>query len=322
MPDPTRTDPARIATTRIAIVGMGKIARDQHVPEIAASPAFTLAATVDPVARLEGVEGYGDLDALLAARPDVTAVALCTPPQVRFALARAALMAGRDVLLEKPPGVTVAEVQTLERLAAARGRVLFTAWHSQFAPGIEAARDWLASRRVTGIEVIWREDVRWSHPGQDWIFEPGGTGVYDPGINALSILTRIVPADLRVVSAEHDLPANRAAPIGARLVMATEDGAPVTMDMDFREAGEARWDMVIRTDRGELRLSRGGAVVSAPGLDVARTGGALPDEYRRIYERFADLIALRRSDVDAAPLQLTADAFLAARWAPADDFAW
>ncbi|PZO64559.1 MAG: galactose 1-dehydrogenase, partial [Pelagerythrobacter marensis] len=248
MPDPTRTDPARIATTRIAIVGMGKIARDQHVPEIAASPAFTLAATVDPVARLEGVEGYGDLDALLAARPDVTAVALCTPPQVRFALARAALMAGRDVLLEKPPGVTVAEVQTLERLAAARGRVLFTAWHSQFAPGIEAARDWLASRRVTGIEVIWREDVRWSHPGQDWIFEPGGTGVYDPGINALSILTRIVPADLRVVSAEHDLPANRAAPIGARLVMATEDGAPVTMDMDFREAGEARWDMVIRTD--------------------------------------------------------------------------
>ena len=80
--------------------------------------------------------------------------------------------------------------------------------------------------------------------------------------------------------------------------------------------------MVIRTDRGELRLSRGGAVASAPGLDVARTGGALPDEYRRIYERFADLIALRRSDVDAAPLQLTADAFLAARWAPADDFAW
>ena len=38
--------------TKIAIVGMGKIARDQHVPEIAASPAFSLAATVDPAARL------------------------------------------------------------------------------------------------------------------------------------------------------------------------------------------------------------------------------------------------------------------------------
>ena len=314
---------AKTATeTQIAIVGLGKIARDQHVPEIAASGAFTLAATVDPVAVAEGVPAFTDLTTMLEARPDVTAVALCTPPQVRFALARAALLAGRDVLLEKPPGATVAELHTLERLAAAKGRVLFTAWHSQFAPGIDAARDWLSSRRVTGIDVVWREDVRWSHPGQDWIFHPGGTGVYDPGINALSILTRIVPSDLRVASAEHDIPANRAAPIGARLVMATEDGAKVAMDMDFREDGEARWDMHIRTDRGDLTLSKGGAVVSAPGLDIAKTGGALPDEYRRIYERFADLIALRRSDVDAAPLQLLADAFLVARWTQADDFAW
>ena len=89
-----------------------------------------------------------------------------------------------------------------------------------------------------------------------------------------------------------------------------------------REAGEARWDMVIRTDRGDLTLSKCGAVVSAAGLDISKTGGALPDEYRRIYERFADLVALRRSDVDAAPLQLTADAFLAARWAMADPFEW
>ena len=58
------SDPTRIATTRIAIVGMGKIARDQHVPEIAASPAFSLAATVDPAARLDGVEAYADLAAM------------------------------------------------------------------------------------------------------------------------------------------------------------------------------------------------------------------------------------------------------------------
>ena len=308
--------------TRIAIVGLGKIARDQHIPEIAASPAFTLAATVDPAASADGVDAFRDLAAMLDARPDVTAIALCTPPQVRFDLARQALLAGRDVLLEKPPGVTVAELHTLERIAAAKGRTLFTAWHSQFAPGIDAAKEWLASRRVTGIEVIWREDVRWSHPGQDWIFEPGGTGVYDPGINALSILTHVVPSDLRVVSAEHDIPSNRAAPIGARLVMATEDGARVTMDMDFREDGPPRWDMQIRTDRGELTLSKGGAVVSAPGIDIAKTGGALPDEYRRIYERFADLIALRRSDVDAEPLRLLADAFLVARWSAADPFEW
>jgi D-galactose 1-dehydrogenase len=44
------------------------------------------------------------------------------------------------------------------------------------------------------VNVIWREDVRVWHPGQDWIWQPGGLGVFDPGINALSIITHILPA--------------------------------------------------------------------------------------------------------------------------------
>ncbi|WP_246026530.1 Gfo/Idh/MocA family protein [Paracoccus luteus] len=315
----TATDsPAAIP---LAVVGLGKIARDQHVPEINASPAFTLAATVDPAGGMAGVRNFADLATMLDTRPDIAAVALCTPPQVRFELARAALLAGRDVLLEKPPGVTVAEMHALDRIAADHGRVLFTAWHSQFAPGVDPARDWLAGRRVTGVEVVWREDVRQFHPGQDWIFQPGGTGVHDPGINALSVLTRILPSALRVTAAEHMVPANRAAPIAARVTLATEEGAPVTMDMDFREQGTPRWDMTIRTDRGDLTLSRGGAAVAAEGLDIA-AAGALPGEYRRIYERFAGLIARRERDVDAAPFQLVADAFLLARWSVVEPFEW
>lgn len=312
----------------IAVVGLGEIARAQHLPEIAASAGFRLGATVDPSgAGVEGVAHYSDLGAMLAAEPGIGAVALCTPPQVRFALARQALAAGRDVLLEKPPGVTVSELATLERLAVDRGAVLFTAWHSQFAPAVEAARDWLAARhragrRVTGGGVIWREDVRQFHPGQDWIFEPGGTGVFDPGINALSVLTAILPVDLRVTAARFDRPANRAAPIGAVLSMTTEDGAPLTLDFDFREQGPPRWDIEIETDDGTLALSRGGAVAAGPGISVPPRDGALPEEYRRIYERFAALIAARRSEVDAAPMRHMADAFLLARWAEVEPFAW
>jgi hypothetical protein len=44
------------------------------------------------------------------------------------------------------------------------------------------------------VEIVWHEDVRKWHPGQQWIWEPGGFGVFDPGINALSIATRIFPA--------------------------------------------------------------------------------------------------------------------------------
>ena len=39
----------------IAIIGFGKIARDQHLPAIRADSHFQLVATVDPYGLLEGV---------------------------------------------------------------------------------------------------------------------------------------------------------------------------------------------------------------------------------------------------------------------------
>jgi len=94
----------------IALVGIGKIARDQHIPAIADHPRFRLAATVSGSGGIEGVENYETIDALLAQCPDIKVVSLCMPPVPRFAAARAAIAAGRHVMLEKPPGATVAEV--------------------------------------------------------------------------------------------------------------------------------------------------------------------------------------------------------------------
>src|SRR5215217_3337690 len=115
----------------IAIVGLGKISQDQHVPAIKANPAFRLVA----VASLRGlsVEGvphaFKDHRAMLAAVPDLDAVAICTPPQPRHAIARDALAAGKHALLEKPPAATLSELVDLRRIAAAQKRVLFATWH-------------------------------------------------------------------------------------------------------------------------------------------------------------------------------------------------
>ena len=305
----------------LAIIGYGKIARDQHRAAIEGSPAFRLAAIVDPAGGDGRLECHPDLASLLRQRPEVAAVALCTPPQIRFALAREALLAGRHVLLEKPPGATVSEVMTLSRIAADQGRTLFAAWHSQFAPGIPGARAWLAGRRITAITVTWREDVRRWHPGQDWIFAPGGTGVFDPGINALSILTHVLPVALHTTSADLDFPENRDTPIAARVRMQTEEGAPVEMDLDFRETGPQTWDMRIETDRGTLELSQGGATVIAGGTPIARES-SLAGEYDRIYARFALLIERGESDVDLAPLRHVADAMMLGRRIRAEAFDW
>ena len=210
---------------RVAIVGFGKIARDQHVPAIAATEGVELAAIASRNASLPGVPHVATLDELLRDGPPVDAVALCTPPQVRRAQAAMALAAGKHVMLEKPPGATVGEIKPLVTAARAAQRTLFATWHSRFAPAVEPARQLLAGRKVNAVRISWKEDVRVWHPGQAWIWQPGGLGVFDPGINALSILTRILPQPLFVTSADLAFPANRDAPIAATLALSDAAGA-------------------------------------------------------------------------------------------------
>lgn len=292
---------------RIAVVGMGKIARDQHLPAIAGNSAFSLAATVSPHdPGVPGVPHQKSLEALLADGPAVDAVALCTPPQVRYDLATEALKRGIHVFLEKPPGATLAEVAALNERADRVGATLFAAWHSRFAAGVAPARAWLSDRAVKRASIVWREDVRVWHPGQAWIWEPGGLGVFDPGINALSIMTHILPKPFFLRSATLVIPANRAAPIAADLKFCDTAGAPIIMDLDWRQTGPQSWDIIVETDAGTLKLANGGAVLTLP----SGTDRNEDHEYPGLYSRFATLIRSGRSDVDTDPLRLVADAFL------------
>ncbi|QYK43623.1 MAG: Gfo/Idh/MocA family oxidoreductase [Paracoccaceae bacterium] len=298
---------------RIALVGIGKIARDQHVPAISDNPGWDLAATVSRSGRVAGVEAFADFDAFLAARPDVPVVSLCLPPQPRFAYAAAALRAGRHVMLEKPPGQTLAEVHELQGLAAERGVTLFATWHSRMAHGVAAARDWLAGRQVTAARITWREDVRHWHPGQDWVFEPGGMGVFDPGINALSILTAILPAPVHLTGADLDYPANRQTPIAARLRFS----GGVTADFDWRQEGPQTWDIEVDTPGGRLVLHDGGARLVVDGVPV--TAG--PNrEYPMLYNRMAELVQTGASDVDLSPMVHVSDALTLGRRIVTDGF--
>ena len=292
---------------RIAIVGFGKIARDQHLPAIAATDGVTMAAIASRNASLANIPHFATIDDLLREGPAIDAVALCTPPQVRRVQALKALAAGKHVMLEKPPGATVSELDPLIALAAKNGRTLFATWHSRFAPAVEPAREWLAARRIEKVAISWKEDVRVWHPGQGWIWEPGGLGVFDPGINALSILTRILAQPVFVTGAELSFPANRAAPIAARLSLADAAGLSISAEFDFRQTGSQSWDIVVDTDDGPLTLSGGGARLAARHQVLVDAPEA---EYPGLYRRFVELVAAGTSDVDLAPLRLVADAFM------------
>jgi D-galactose 1-dehydrogenase len=289
--------------TKIALVGIGKIALDQHVPALNGSPDWELAATISRKGHVDGIPAWTDFATFLAERPDIPVVSLCMPPVPRYAYAEAALLAGRHVMLEKPPGATLAEVHALEALAKSKGLTLYATWHSRMAHAVAPARAWLGGRTILKAHITWREDVRKWHPGQDWVFEPGGMGVFDPGINALSILTEILPRPVHLTKATLEFPANRQTPIAAQLTFSGN----VTADFDWRQEGPQTWDIDVVTDNGALALRMGGNVLEIDGKTMAGENSIM-GEYPSLYARMATLVRTGTSDVDLSPMVHVADA--------------
>ncbi len=254
------------------------------------------------------VPAFADVKAMLEAM-SLDAVAICTPPGPRHDLARACLEAGLHVLLEKPPATTLGEVADLQARAGASKRSLFVTWHSRFNDNVAEAAAITRREGIATLDIQWLEDVEKWHPGQAWIWQAGGFGVFDPGINALSIATLLCPAPLLVKGARLDMNDEGQQPEVATLRLATggiEIG--IAAHFHFRHTTGERWTIDITTQAGtRLALSAGGAQLSVNDGPIRETANR---EYAQIYQRFAALIADQASDVDVEPLRIVADALL------------
>lgn len=296
---------------KIALVGVGKIALDQHVPAIAGSPDWELGATVSRHGSVDGIEAFTDLDDMLAQRSDIRVVSLCLPPVPRYQAASAAIRAGRHVMLEKPPGATLSECHALEALARQNRVSLYASWHSREAAGVAGAKAWLADKTLRKLTVTWKEDVRRWHPGQAWIWQPGGLGVFDPGINALSIVTSILPDPIHVSSAVLQVPENCQTPIAASVSFFHPGGAEVSAEFDFLQEGEQTWTIEAETDQGQLTLSGGGARLAIDGVAIKDDAGfSLTGEYPRLYANMVQIVRDGSIDMDLSPMRHVADAFM------------
>ncbi len=298
---------------KLAIIGLGKIAQDQHLPCVAKNSDFELAAVVSSRGGYKDVPAFKTSAELFASSMKLDAVSLCMPPEPRFDITRDALDAGLHVLMEKPPFPTVGELDAITEHAESTKRVLFSTWHSQYNAAVDEAKRLLSARTVTKLHVNWKEDVRHWHPGQEWIWEPGGFGVFDPGINAFSIVTKIMPKPIFVQSCVLETPKNKSTPIAAQIRFKPSWGAAAELsaDLDWRQTGEQSWDIEVETADGlDLKLRKGGTELHANGkLSVAEPSA----EYEGIYAHFAQLLKTGTSHIDGAPLQLVSDCFMLGR---------
>ncbi|MCS6760047.1 MAG: Gfo/Idh/MocA family oxidoreductase [Candidatus Devosia euplotis] len=312
-----------MAKRRIAVIGAGKIAQDQHLPVIDNSEDFELAATVSTRGLSHnGLPIFKTPAALYAAMPEIAMISACTPPGILHQYVREALDAGKDVMMEKPPATTISELDDLIVHAKRLGRILHQTWRSQYNPTVDRAKALLAEQGVTSARIDWCESVRKWHPGQDWVWEPGGFGVCDPGINAFSIFTKVMSYPVFVAASRLTFPANRQTPIDVDITFKSGQTHKPVLSAGFNwlEENGKIWTIGFETSKGEIiKLEAGGRTLRINDTVVLQHGDG---EYAAMYDHFADLLDRQETDVDAAPLRLMADVFLMGARVNGPDFEW
>ena len=110
-----------------------------------ASPSLREGITED----YPDVELHEDFQTLLES--DIDAVAIATPVPTHHAIAKAFLLAGKDVFVEKPMTFTVAEAEDLAKVASENERVLMVGHLLLYQPAVQWLRDYLAEGNLGKI---------------------------------------------------------------------------------------------------------------------------------------------------------------------------
>jgi len=141
------------SAVRLALLGCGRIAQVAHLPALEKADGVELVAVCDPnetvaraVAHRYDVRSVHTDPGAVLADPAVEALLIATPDRLHYALTRAALGAGKHVLVEKPLAPTVRECQQLVELVAQTGLKLQVGAMKRHDPGLEFAREFIASK--------------------------------------------------------------------------------------------------------------------------------------------------------------------------------
>ncbi|UZK66598.1 oxidoreductase [Sphingomonas sp. M1-B02] len=146
---------------RTGVIGYGLGGMAFHAPLIEAVPELELAAIAtsraDAVRERYPAAQVTDAAALIA-DPNIRLVAISTPNDSHFPLAKAALEAGKHVVIDKPFTNSVAEGEALAALADARGLILAAFHNRRWDGDFLTVRKLIASDRIGEVTLA---ELRW-----------------------------------------------------------------------------------------------------------------------------------------------------------------
>lgn len=316
----------------VALIGFGFAGRTFHAPIITAVPGLRLAAILQRQGD-EAAQHYPaatiarSVDELLAI-PGIRLVVIATPNPTHFPLAKQCLLAGRDVVIDKPFAATLAEASELADLAAQQGRLLSVYQNRRWDGDFLTLQQLLASGEI-GRPVLFESRFDRFRPQlrpQAWRerSEPGSGVLFDVGphlIDQALVLFGTPEAVAADVRTERDRATTddafdvmlfysqvrvvlRASMLvsapTARFVLQGTQGSYVKFGLDPQEEVLKRGGIPEGNSWGREPSDRWGILRSAENDSLAeRPLLTLPGDYRKYYENVRDAI------LGSAPLAVT-----------------
>jgi predicted dehydrogenase len=197
---------------------------------------------------------YADWRELIAAEKGrIDFLAVCTPNDSHYAIAKAALEAGIDVMCEKPLSITLEEAAELERLARRRRRVLGIPFTYSGFPMVKLARELVAKGELGKIDKVVLEysqgsfrKIDFSKPldkRNSWKMDPRRSGrscvVADIGVHGFHLIEYVTGLTVKKLLADLSsfAPGNRLDD-DASILMRLSGGAKVSMTVSKVATGE------------------------------------------------------------------------------------
>jgi predicted dehydrogenase len=122
----------------------------------------------------------------LLSNPAIHAIAIATPAATHCDLARQAMLAGKDVLVEKPMTRTVAEAEVLVQLAQQTGRILAVDHTFLFTPAVRKIKQLVDADELG--KLLYIDSVR-TNLG---LFQPDHNVIFDLAPHEISIVLHLV----------------------------------------------------------------------------------------------------------------------------------
>jgi UDP-2-acetamido-3-amino-2,3-dideoxy-glucuronate N-acetyltransferase len=164
----------------IAVVGAGYWGKNL-VRNFAGLGALHTICDANPVALKEAASRYPDAGTESDYRrvlddAAVRGVVIATPAAQHYSMARDALLAGKDVFVEKPLALSVHEGAELVELAGASGRVLLVGHLLEYHPALDALRQMVGSGELGKVQYIYSNRLNLGHFRTEenilWSFAP------------------------------------------------------------------------------------------------------------------------------------------------------